>query len=105
MYESGFLVESTGKRKWVLRGRDYGVLSLVEDHLFFSGRKGREITIELKNINNLKVNANTVEIYLRGGKQYNFHILNQYKNSLMETIRFRQKAKQLYQILNHLLQK
>ena len=98
--ESGYFRKN---KKGMLRGKDYGTLTMVKDYLLFLNKNGNEITIPLQDIMSVKNFKAVVHIILNDAEYYFF--ISPYLKTITfsEVFELRRKAKTLASLLNHLL--
>jgi len=97
----GYLQDSN---KWTQKGRNHGTLTIFDDIIFFNGRKGREVTIPLKDIKNVYNKAPKVIINMKDGSLWSFAVSPYWgAKSIADKYQFRFQAKTLFKILNHFI--
>ena len=101
IFLSGYLQDSN---KWTQKGRNHGTLTILNDVIFFNGRKGREVNIPLKDIKNAHNEGIKVIMNMKAGNLWSFAISPYWRAiSITEAIQFKKEAETLSKILNHFI--
>jgi hypothetical protein len=101
LYESGYFRE---KSSGMLRGKDFGTLSLVGEKLIFNGKKGKQVIIDIMDIEDVGSHKNCVYLTLKNKNTWEFHIHPYWRGQgLMEGMENIRKAKTMRDLLNYLI--
>jgi len=92
------------KNKGMLRGKDYGFLTMLNENLLFISKHGNEITIPIKDIVKVESSYAVVHFYLKDGDYY-FHVQDhQYEGATFtRALNNRDKARRVVLLIKHLI--
>ena len=103
IYESGYFQKGIA---FMLRGKNYGTMALIDDYLLFTGKKGRTMEIPLSNIKSIEHSGAKVIFTLKESDIWSFAIAPYWRAfSTSEAIEFKRKAESMCNLLKHLISK